>query len=179
MDSLRGFVASCEDLFSFAGIRVIRGCFCCGLNLGQAFGVFLFALSGIRNDGLEIKMEFFGNFLSCLADLLDGVRHYFHSQFGLRTAAASRPYLGSMAGGTPALRRFLCGSAALRENICGDLRHLRGNFTSSSFGEDVVEGAGGGGGRIGRGVGGPGEGEIHCKGIRVRGSQGISCVIQS
>jgi hypothetical protein len=27
MDSLRGFVASCEDLFSFAGIRVIRGCF--------------------------------------------------------------------------------------------------------------------------------------------------------
>ena len=27
MDSLRSFVASCEDLFSFAGIRVIRGCF--------------------------------------------------------------------------------------------------------------------------------------------------------
>jgi hypothetical protein len=27
MDSLCGFVALCEDLFSFAGIRVIRGCF--------------------------------------------------------------------------------------------------------------------------------------------------------
>ena len=27
MDSLRSFVASCETLFSFAGIRVIRGCF--------------------------------------------------------------------------------------------------------------------------------------------------------
>ena len=27
MDSLRGFVASCEALFSFAGIRVIRGYF--------------------------------------------------------------------------------------------------------------------------------------------------------
>ena len=97
----------------------------------------------------------------------------------LGTAAASRPYLGSTAGETPALRRFLCGSAALRENTRGDLRHSRVNFLSSSFGKDVVEGAGGGRGGIARGVGGPGEGEIHCKGIWVGSSQGISFVIQS
>ena len=57
MDSLRGLVASCEDLFSFSG--------------------------------------------DCL-----------------RTAAASRPYLGSMVGGTPTLLEgLLGGSAARRGNV--------------------------------------------------------------
>ena len=78
----------------------------------------------------------------------------------LGTAAASRPYLGSMAGGTPALRGFLYVSASLQENICGDLRHSRVNFLSSSFGEDVVEGAGGGGCGVRRGIGRPSEGEV-------------------
>ena len=73
MDSLRGFVASCEALFSFAGICVIRGCFCCGLELGKSLGVFLFALTGIGNNRLEVEMEFLGDFLSGLADLLDGI----------------------------------------------------------------------------------------------------------
>ena len=95
----------------------------------------------------------------------------------LGTAAASRRYLGSMAGETPALLGFLCVFASLRENIRGDSRHSRVKFRSPSFGEDVVEGACGG--YIAGGIGRPGEGEIHGKGIRVGSSQGISCVIQS
>ncbi len=70
--------------------------------------MFLFTLAGIQNDGLEIEMEFLGDFLARLADLLDGVRNYFHSQFGLRTAAASPPYHGSMVG-DPAKRDLFFG----------------------------------------------------------------------
>lgn len=101
-----------------------------------------------------------------------------HPRLNLGTAAASRPYLGSMAGVPTALLGFLCGSAALRENIRGDSRHSRVNFLSSSFGEDVVEGAGGGRGGIGRSVGGPGEGEIYCKGVG-KSAKGIDIVNQA
>ena len=86
----------------------------------------------------------------------------------LGTAAASRPYLGSMAGETPALLGFLCVFASLRENICGDSRHSQGNFLSSSFGEGVVEGAFGCGVRICR-VCRPIEGQIHIIGICIGG----------
>jgi len=101
-----------------------------------------------------------------------------HPRLKLGTAAASRPYLGSMAGGSPALLGFLCVSAPLRENICGDLRHSRVNFLSSSFGEDVVEGAGGGRGGIGRSVRGPSEGEIDGEGVG-KAVKGINIVNQS
>ena len=76
----------------------------------------------------------------------------------LGTAAASRPYLGSTAGGTPALRGFLRDPASLRENIRGDSRHSRVIFLSSSFGKDVVEVASVCRGGIGCGSGRPGEG---------------------
>lgn len=70
-------------------------------------------------------------------------------RLNLRTAAASRPYLGTMAGETPALREILCVSASLRENIRGDSRDPRVNFLLSSFREDIVEEATVHGSRIG------------------------------
>lgn len=58
--------------------------------------MFLFAFSGIRNDGLEVEMEFFGNFLSGLADLLDGVEildfvHIPMSSSGVQTTGQVYP----------------------------------------------------------------------------------------
>ncbi len=86
----------------------------------------------------------------------------------LGTAAASRRYLGSMAGETPALLGFLCVCGSLRENIRGDSRDSRAKFLVSSFGEDVVEGALRCSVRICR-VCRPIEGQIHIVGICIGG----------
>ena len=64
-----------------------------------------------------------------------------------------------MTGGTST--KLPCVSASLRENIRGDSRHSRGNVLSSSFGEDVVEGAGVECIRIWWSVSRPAKGEIY------------------
>lgn len=68
-----GVAASCENMFSFAGGGLIRGCFYCGLELGKSLGVVLLAHTGIGNNRLKVEMEFLGDFFAGVADLLDGV----------------------------------------------------------------------------------------------------------
>ena len=70
--------------------------FYCGLDFGEAFGVFLFALAGIGNNRLEVEMEFLGDFFSGLADLLDWIEvldfvHIPMSSSGVQTTGQVYP----------------------------------------------------------------------------------------